>query len=55
MLTADQRRAFVAEMERRFVARTPTEDPNYANPHMRVGRSEMVTWAREQFLTAQAK
>lgn len=46
-MTTAQIEAFVAEMERRFRARTPTTDPNYANPDYRVGRSEMVTWAHD--------
>jgi len=46
-MTKDQAKLFVAEMERRFRARTPTDDPNYINPHYRVGRSEMVTWAKD--------
>jgi len=48
-MTIIQIRAFVLEMERRWRARTPTMDPNYANPDYRVGRSEMVSWARDTF------
>jgi len=39
--------AFVGEMERRWRARTPATDVNYLNPDYRVGRSEMVTWAKD--------
>jgi len=46
-MTALQIQRFVAEMERRWRSRTPTTDPNYANPDYRVGRSEMVTWAKD--------
>lgn len=46
-MNADQRKRFVAEMERRFRSRTPTMDANYANPDTRVGRSEMVSWMKE--------
>lgn len=48
-MNAVQVQKFVAEMERRWRSRTPTMDPNYANPDYRVGRSEMVTWAKETF------
>lgn len=46
-MNAEQRKRFVAEMEKRFRSRTPTTDANYANPNYRVGRSEMVTWMKE--------
>jgi hypothetical protein len=48
-VTTIQIERFVAEMERRWRSRTPTTDPNYAHPDLRVGRSEMVTWAKEAF------
>ncbi len=46
-MTKPQITAFVSEMERRWKSRTPTMDANYINPDLRVGRSEMVTWAKE--------
>jgi hypothetical protein len=46
-MTSSQIHQFVEEMERRWRARTPTVDPNYAHPDLRVGRSEMVTWAKD--------
>lgn len=46
-MTPIQRAQFIAEMERRFRMRTPTVDPDYALPSMRVGRSEMCTWTKE--------
>lgn len=46
-MTPVQIERFVAEMERRWRSRTPTLNADYANPDYRVGRSEMVTWAKE--------
>jgi hypothetical protein len=46
-VTPVQIERFVAEMERRWRSRTPTLNADYANPDYRVGRSEMVTWAKE--------
>jgi predicted 3-demethylubiquinone-9 3-methyltransferase (glyoxalase superfamily) len=48
-MTDQQIAQFVAEMERRWRSRTPTLDANYINADLRVGRSEMVTWARDTF------
>jgi hypothetical protein len=46
-MTPTQVERFINEMERRWRSRTPTTDPNYAHPDLRVGRSEMVTWAND--------
>ncbi len=40
-------RLYRTEIERRFVARTPPQQPDEVDPGTRVVRSEMRTWARD--------
>ena len=48
-MTNTERDAFLAELERRFRARTPSMDILSALAPYRVGRSEMRAWFDERF------
>lgn len=48
-MTAVEIGAYVAEVESRFRARTPSTDILSALPEQRVGRSEMRAWFLERF------